>query len=80
MTVEELRSFFGWGAVCNTVFLLVLLILYLSFRDTINHLYSHAFSIQKETINAILFGVMVFYELAIFTFFVIPYIVLRFFM
>ena len=80
MTVEELRSFLGWGAVCNTVFLIVLVILYLSYRDAINRLYGQAFSIQNETIHAILFGAMVFYELAIFAFFIMPYIALRFFM
>ena len=79
MTVEELRSFFGWGAVCNIAYLCVLLFLYLSCRDTIYRLFCQVFGIQEETISAILFGAMVFYELAIFAFFVMPYIVLRFF-
>ena len=79
MTAEELRSFFGWGAVCNIAYLCVLLFLYLACRDTIYRLFGQVLNIHEETINTILFGAMVFYELAIFAFFVMPYIALRFF-
>ena len=78
MTVEVLRSFLGWGAVFNMAFLCIMFFLYMAYRDAIYRLYCNLFGIQEETISAILFGAMVFYELSIFAFFVVPYLVLRF--
>ena len=80
MTVEELRAFLGWGAVCNIAFLSVIIFLYLTYRDAIYRLYEQCFDIPQKTINAVLFGALVFYELTIFAFFIMPYIALRFFM
>ena len=80
MTVEELRSFLGWAAVCNIAFLCAVFFLYLACRDAIYRMYYNMFGVQEETINAVLFGAMVFYELSIFAFFIMPYIALRFFM
>jgi hypothetical protein len=80
MTVEELRALLGWGAVCNIAFLSAIVFLYLSYRDVIYRLYGHCFDIPTETINTVLFGALVFYELTIFAFFIMPYIALRFFM
>jgi len=79
ITVEQIRAFFGWGAVLNIAFLGVFFFLYLTCRDAIYDLYGHFFDIPKETISTVLFGAFVFYELAIFAFFIIPYFALRFF-
>ena len=79
MTVELLRSFLGWAAVCNIAFLCVLFVLYMAYRGTIYRLYFQMFGVQAETINAVLFGAMVFYDLSIFAFFIMPYLALRFF-
>ena len=37
------------------------------------------FGVQEETISPVLFGAIVFYELAIFAIFIMPYFALRFF-
>ena len=79
VTVEQIRAFFGWGAALNIAFLGVIFMLYLTCRDVIYNLYVHCFDIPKETISTVLFGAFVFYELAIFAFFIIPYFALRFF-
>ena len=79
MTVELLRSFLGWTAVCNIAFLCVVFFLYLAYRDSIYRLYYQMFGVQEETISAVLFGAMFFYELSIFAFFIMPYCALRFF-
>ncbi|MCL1985233.1 MAG: hypothetical protein FWG59_02145 [Betaproteobacteria bacterium] len=79
MTVELLRSILGWGAICNIAFLSVIFCIFLAGRELIYSLHGRWFGITKETINAILYGAMAFYKLAIFAFFVMPYIALRFF-
>jgi len=79
MTVELLRSFLGWGAVCNIAFLSAMFFLCMAGRELIYKLHGRWFGIPKETINAILYGAMAFYKLTIFAFFVVPYIALRFF-
>ena len=79
MTVEQLCSFLGWGAVCNIVFLSVMFFVFLASRDLIYRLHGHWFGLSKETINAIVYGGMCYYKLATFAFFVMPYIALRFF-
>ena len=79
MTAELLRSFLGWAAVCNITFLCVVFFLYFACRDTIYRMYYNLFGVQEETINTILFAAMVFYELSIFAFFIMPYFALRFF-
>ena len=80
MTVELLRSFLGWGAICNIAFLSVMFFIVLVGRELIYNLHGRWFGITKETNNAILYGAMAFYKLAIFAFFVMPYIALRVFM
>ena len=79
ITVEQLRAFLGWGAVCNIALLGIISFLYLTCRDVVYRLYGHCFDIPRETINTVLFGAFVFYELTIFAFFIIPYLALRFF-
>ena len=79
MTVEQLSSFLGWGAVCNIVFLSAMFFMFLAARNLIYRLHGHWFGLPKETINAILYGAFCWYKLATFAFFVIPYIALRFF-
>jgi len=80
MTLELLRSFLGWAAVCNMAFLSVIFILFLSWREQICSLFAQGFNLRQETVNAILFGAFVCLELAIFAFFIMPYFALRFFM
>ena len=79
ITVEQLRAFFGWGAVLNIAFLGVVLIFYLTYRDAIYRLYGDCFDVPKEKISTVFFGAFVLYELIIFAFFVMPYLALRFF-
>jgi uncharacterized membrane protein len=78
ITVEQIRAFLGWGAVCNIAFLGMVIFLYLTCRDVLYRLYGQCFDIPKETINTVLFGAFVFYELIIFAFFIMPYLALRF--
>ena len=79
MSMELLRSFLGWAAVCNIAFLSLMFFVFLAAREMIYRLHGRWFGLPKETINAILYGAMAGYKLAIFAFFVMPYIALRFF-
>jgi len=79
MTVEQLRSFLGWGAVCNIVFLSLMFFGFLASRKLIYRLHDRWFGLPKETINPILYGAMCWYKLVTFAFFIMPYIALRFF-
>ena len=79
MTIELLRSFLGWAAVCNVAFLCVIVFLFLGWREQISGIFAQGFNIPQETVNAVLFGALVCLELSIFVFFIMPYIALRFF-
>ena len=46
MTVELLRAIFGWGAVCNIVFLSVMFFVFLTGRDVIYSLHGRWFGIS----------------------------------
>ena len=79
MTTDQLCAFLGWAAVLNFVFLSLMFFIFLALRETIHCLHGRWFGLPKETISAILYGAMAGYKLAIFAFFVMPYIALRFF-
>ncbi|MCL1887036.1 MAG: hypothetical protein FWG01_03770 [Betaproteobacteria bacterium] len=80
MTQEQLQSFFGWGAICNIVLLSVIFFIYLATRELIYRLHGRWFDgMKKETLNTLIYGAMAYYKITIYAFFIVPYIVLRFF-
>ena len=79
MTVEVLRSFFGWMAVCNIALLCVMTFGILFCRNMIYNLNCRWFDMPKEAVNAVLYAVIAWYKLVNIAFFVMPYLVLRFF-
>lgn len=80
MSLEQLRAFLGWGAILNLVFLSFVFFFFLAARDLMYRLHGRWFGLSKETLSAILYGMMAWFKLATFLFFIIPYVVLRFFM
>ena len=79
LDLEILRAFFGWGALLNLVFLSLIFVFFLLCRNMIYRIHSRWFCISKETFHGILYAAMAWYKLSVFIFFIIPYLVLRFF-
>lgn len=80
MSMETLRTFLGWGAVLNLVWLTIIFCLFALGKDWIHRFHSRWFSISKETMTTVVYMLLGWYKLATFLLFVIPYVVLRFFM
>jgi len=79
MTLELLRSFLGWVAVCNIVLLCAMVLVCIFCRGLIYNLHCRWFDIPKEAVNLILYAALAWYKLVNIAFFIMPYLVLRFF-
>lgn len=78
MTVEILRTFLGWGAILNLLFLSLTFFFFLCAHKLIYRIHSRWFNISQESFHTVLYAAMAWYKLATFLFFVIPYCALRF--
>lgn len=78
MNIEELRVFFGWCSVVNIGILIWWFLLLLFMRDLVFKLHENIFKVPAENMSAIHYCGLGIYKLTIFTFFVVPYLVLRF--
>jgi len=77
MTLEMLRSMFGWCAVINMSILLWWFFMIVFAHDWIYRIHTKWFKLSVETFDAIHYAGMAFWKLAIFVFNVIPYFALR---
>ncbi len=76
MTVEKLRAMLGWCLVINIALLLWWLIWFFFAHDLMYRYHGEWFKIPVETFNAIHYGGMAAYKIAIFVFNVVPYLAL----
>ena len=79
MSIETLRTFLGWSALLNLIWLTFLFFVFMLGKEWIYRLHSHWFSLSREAMDSIIYAAMAWYKLATFLFFVMPYLVLRFF-
>lgn len=80
MNIDLMAAFFGWGALLNLIFLTFVFVVFMLGRNIVFRLHEQWFSIPKETVTAVIYGGMAWFKLATFLLFVIPYLVVRFFM
>ena len=65
--------------ICNLALLCVMAFACLFCRDMIYSLHCRWFDIPKEAVNAVLYAAIAWFKLVTIAFFVMPYLVLRFF-
>ncbi len=78
MTVEFVRSFFGWCALINYAVLIIWWLMFSFGRDWMRSVHGKWFEISNERFNEIHYQLMGWFKLLIFVFNLVPYLVLRF--
>jgi len=79
MDLMQVRTFLGWSAVINLGLLLFSWTILTLTRDWIYNLHNRFLPMSKESWSQAIFLSYSFYKISTFVFFVVPYIVLRFF-
>ena len=77
MTVEMLRAFFGWCTLLSWAIMLISFVFMTLGRGWTFKMHSKMFGIPEEEIGKTLYLVIAGYKMAIFVFFLVPYLVLR---
>jgi hypothetical protein len=75
---ENLRTFLGWCVVLNLGMLTCWFLALVFARDFVFRIHSWWFEISKESFDEIHYTMMAYYKLAVFLFYLTPYLVLRF--
>ena len=79
MTSEALRSFLGWCAIFNLIFVSLWFFIICFARGLVYRLHRRRFVISDQTLDVIHYAGMAGYNAATWIFCIIPYLVLRFF-
>jgi len=77
MDIKKIRKILGWCAIINYGLLILAVILVLFVHDWIYELNQLFFTISVETYDAVLLITLAIWEVLIWVFNIIPYIVLR---
>ena len=77
MTAATLQAFVGWCALINLALLTIWFGLFVLAKEWLYRLHGRWFDISKERFDAIHYGGMAGYKLAIWLFNLAPYIALR---
>ena len=77
MTSEIFQAVLGWSAVINMGLLLWWFLIITFARNWVYQLHSKFYKITEEHFNALHYAGMMLYKIAIWMFFIIPYIALR---
>lgn len=76
MTLDELRTFFGWCTVFNMGLLFYWSTLFIFARKFIYRIHTRWFKLSDERFDTLHYGAMAFYKLAIFVFNLAPWLAL----
>ena len=76
MDVATLQSFFGWCALLNMAVLTIWWMMILVASDWIYRLHTRWFGMSRETFDAMHYGGMGLYKVAIYLFFIVPWLAL----
>jgi hypothetical protein len=76
MDVTTLQSWLGWSALLNMAVLLIWWLMILLAADWIYRFHSRWFTMSRETFDAMHYGGMGLYKIAIYLLFVIPWLAL----
>ena len=77
MTIDTFAELLGWTAAVNYGLLIVWFLVFTSAHDWLMRMHVSWFSLSKEAFDALHYGLMGAYEVIIFTFFLVPYVVLH---
>ena len=77
MDIKKIRKIAGWCAVINYGLLVLVVILFLIAHDWMYEFNQLFFAVSVETYNSILLMTLALWELFIWVFNIVPYIVLR---
>ncbi len=77
MSPETLRSFFGWCAVGNLLFVSVWFFLFLGLHESLYRLHHRWFEISRPAFDTIHYAGMAGYKIATWLLCIIPYLALR---
>ncbi len=77
MDIKKIRKILGWCAIINYGLLILAVILTLFIHDWMYELNQLFFSVSVETYDAVLLIILALWEVLIWVFNIVPYIVLR---
>lgn len=77
ITIENLRTLWGWCTVLNVGMLAVWSLAFVFARDLVFKVHTRWFRISEERFDEIHYTLMGYYKLAVFLFNLAPYLVLR---
>ena len=77
MDIKKIRKIAGWCAVINYALLFFVVILFLVAHDWMYEFNQLFFAVSVETYNSILLMTLALWEILIWVFSIVPYIVLR---
>ena len=78
MTKDNLRTFLGWCTVLNLGVLTLWFLVIVFARDFVFNMHNWFFELSEEGFDEIHYTAITCYKLAIFLFYLTPYLVLRF--
>ena len=78
LTKKNLQTFLGWCTVLNMAMLTLWFLAIVFARDFVFNMHSWMFEISEESFDEIHYTMMAYYKLAVFLFYLTPYLVLRF--
>jgi hypothetical protein len=78
VTKDNLRTFLGWCTVLNLGMLTCWFLALVFVHDFVFKIHSWWFEISEERFDEIHYTMMAYYKLAVFLFYLTPYLVLRF--
>jgi len=76
MTIEKLRSFFGWCTVINIAFLLIWMMWLLFAHDFVYSVHGKWINVSVQQFDAIHYTGLLYFKMGIFLTNVVPYIAL----
>lgn len=77
MTSELLQAVLGWSALINMGLLLWWFFVIVFARDWVYRLHCRFYNITEEHFNTLHYAGIMFYKIALWVFFIVPYIALR---
>lgn len=77
MSVEMMRGFLGWCAIINMVVFLWWFLFYMLAHDWLYAFHGKWFKLTHEQFDGIHYAGLAAYKIAIWMFFIIPYLALR---
>ena len=77
MSMNELTTFFGWGAVINIALITLSALMVLGMRSFVLKVHSSMFNVPEDALNLMYLKFLGYYKLANMVFFITPWIALK---